>query len=140
MNQDVNENRKRLWKEVSKANGGKVENCNRIKYRNGRLALGYDEVRRIWKDCFEDLYNIDTQEQIPVNICGFGGIQRSKHFGIEPIGKIKVKVRVRTLKNRKVAGKDEVTGEMIIGGGDMVVSGIWKMCNMAFESGVVSED
>ena len=39
MNEDVNENRKLFWKEVSNANGGKVENCSRIKDRNGRLAL-----------------------------------------------------------------------------------------------------
>ena len=38
MNQDVNGNRKFL-KEVSKANGRKVENSNRIKDRNGRLIL-----------------------------------------------------------------------------------------------------
>ena len=40
------------------------------------------------------------------------------------------------LKNRKAASKDEFTGEMIIGGGDR----IWKLCNIACESGVVSED
>ena len=39
MNQDVNENRKFFWKEVIKANGGKVENSNRIKNGNGKLAL-----------------------------------------------------------------------------------------------------
>ena len=40
----------------------------------------------------------------------------------------------------KVAGKDEITGEMIKGGGDRVVDWIWRLCNMAFESGVVPED
>ena len=44
MNQDVNGNRKLFWKEVSEANGGKVENSNRIMYGNGRLAKGEDEV------------------------------------------------------------------------------------------------
>ena len=44
------------------------------------------------------------------------------------------------LKNRKAAGKEEVTGEMIKGGGDRVVDLIWRLCNIAFESGVVSED
>ena len=39
MNQDVNGNRKLFWKEVSKANRGKVENSNRIKAGNGRLIL-----------------------------------------------------------------------------------------------------
>ena len=37
MNQAENENRELFWKEVSKVNGEKVENSNRIKDRNGRL-------------------------------------------------------------------------------------------------------
>ena len=40
--------------------------CSRIKDRNGRLALGEEEVRRIWKEYFEDLYDTDTQEQVAV--------------------------------------------------------------------------
>ena len=47
---------------MSNAKGGKVESCNRIKDGNGRLAQGDDEVRKIWKESFEDLYNIDTKE------------------------------------------------------------------------------
>ena len=39
MNQDVNGYRKLFWKEVSKANGGKVESCSRIKDGNERLSL-----------------------------------------------------------------------------------------------------
>ena len=49
-------------------------------------------------------------------------------------------MRVGKLKNGKAAGKDEITGEMIKGGGDRVVDWIWRLCNMAFESGDVSED
>ena len=41
-----------------------MENSNRIKDGNGRLALEEAEVRRIWKEYYEDLYNIDIQEQI----------------------------------------------------------------------------
>ena len=41
-------------------------------------------------------------------------------------------------KNGKAAGKDEKTGEMIKGGGDRAVDWIWRLCNMAFESGVVT--
>ena len=44
------------------------------------------------------------------------------------------------LKNRKAAGKDDVTGKIIKGGGNRVVDLIWRLRNMAFESGVVSED
>ena len=47
-------------------NGRKVESCSRIKDGNGRLGLGEDEVRRIWKDYLEDLYNTYTQEEVAV--------------------------------------------------------------------------
>ena len=55
MNQDVDGYMKLLWKEVSKLNGGKMENCSRIKAGNRRAALREDEVKRIWKEYFEDL-------------------------------------------------------------------------------------
>ena len=38
MNEDVNENKKLFWKEVSNVKGGKVESCSGIKDRNGSLA------------------------------------------------------------------------------------------------------
>ena len=44
------------------------------------------------------------------------------------------------LKNGKAAGKDEVTGEMIKGGGDRVVEWIWRLCITAFESSVVTAE
>ena len=44
------------------------------------------------------------------------------------------------LKNEKDAGKDEITGEMIKGGGGKLVDWVWRLCNMAFESRVVPED
>ena len=47
MNEDVNGNMELIWKEVSKAKGGKVESCSRIKDGNGRLAQEEDEVRKI---------------------------------------------------------------------------------------------
>ena len=118
----------------------KVESCIRIKEGNGRLAKEEDEVRKIWKTYFEDLYNIDTQEEVAVHMRGFDGIQRGSYFGGELIGRAEVKLRVCKLKNGKSAGNDEITGEMIKGGGDRVVDWIWRPCNMSFESGVVPED
>ena len=49
-------------------------------------------------------------------------------------------MRVGKLMNGKVAGKDEITGEMIKGGNDRVVDWIWRLYNMAFESGGVLKD
>ena len=71
MNQDVNEKRKLilLWTEVSKVSGGKVENFNRIKDGNGKLALEEVEMRRIWKEYFGYLY---------VALMGFGKTTNSE--------------------------------------------------------------
>ena len=44
MNQDVNGNRKLFWKELIKVSGGNVENSNRMKEGNMRLALEEAEV------------------------------------------------------------------------------------------------
>ena len=139
-NMDVNGNRKLFWKEVRYVKGGKVESCSRIKDGNRRLAQGEDEVQRIWKENFKGLYNIDTQEQVAVHMCGFDGIRRGNYFRGELIGKAEVEVRVGELQNGKGIRKDEITREMIKGGGDKVVDWIWKLYNITFEHGVVPEN
>ena len=54
--------------------------CSRIKAGNERLEQGEEEVGSIWKEYFENLYNIDTQEQVSVYMCGFDGIRRGNYF------------------------------------------------------------
>ena len=53
----------------------------RVAAEKRRLAHGEDEARKIWKEYFEDLYNIDTQEEVAVHLCGFDGIRRGNYFG-----------------------------------------------------------
>ena len=43
---------------------------SRVKDGNGRLVLEEAEVGRIWKEHYEELYNIDTQEQVAVHMGG----------------------------------------------------------------------
>ena len=81
MNQEVNRDRKLFWKEVNKASGGKVDNSNRIKDGSGRLMLEEAEVQRIWKAYYENLYSIDTQEQVAVHTSGFEGVRRGNTSG-----------------------------------------------------------
>ena len=69
-----------------------MESCSKIKDGKGRLAQGEDELQRIWKEYFEDLYNIDTQEEVPVHKCGFDGIRRGNYLGGEPIRRAEVEV------------------------------------------------
>ena len=69
-------------------------NSNRIKDENGRLAIEEAEVQRIWKKCYDDLYNIDTQEQVAVHLYSFDGVWRGNYFGGEPIRRMEIEVRV----------------------------------------------
>ena len=66
-----------------------------------------------------------------VSLMGSGEVTILEESQLEELGK---------LKNRKAAGKDEITREMIKDGGDKLVDWIWRLCNMAFKSGVVPED
>ena len=54
----------------------------------------------------------------------FDEIRRGNYFGGMLIGRVEVDVRVGKVKNGKAAGGDEITGEMIKGGGDWVVDWI----------------
>ena len=54
MNQDANENRKLFLEGELR----KCENCSRIKDENGRLPLEEFELQKIWKEYFENIYNI----------------------------------------------------------------------------------
>ena len=65
---NVTGSRKLFRKEVINAKEEKVDICSRIKDGNGRLVQGEDEVRIIWKGCFENMYDIDTQ--VAVHMCG----------------------------------------------------------------------
>ena len=76
-------------------------------------------------------------QSICVGLMGFREVTTSEESQLE---ELRLKVRVGKLKNGKAIGKDEITGEMIKGGGDRVVDWIWRICNMAFENGVVPED
>ena len=52
-------------------------------------------MRRIWKEYFEVLYNINTQEQVAVYMGSLDGVRRGNYFGGEAIKRTEVEVRVR---------------------------------------------
>ena len=55
----------------------------------GGWALEDDEVQMILKDYFEDIYNIDSQVQVVVHMCGSDGVWRGSYFEEEPIRELK---------------------------------------------------
>ena len=70
-------------------------------------------MQRIWKDYFEYLYYIDTQEQFAVHMYDFDEVQRGNYFGGESIRKTEAELTVGKLKNGKAAGRNKVKGDII---------------------------
>ena len=64
--------------------------------------MGQDEVQRTWKEYFEVLYNMDT-EQVTVHMCGFGEVRRENYFGGDPDGRTELEVRANKLEKGKAA-------------------------------------
>ena len=46
------------------------------------MEMEEGEVWWIWKDYFEVLYNIDTQKEVVVHMCGFNGIKKDNYFRV----------------------------------------------------------
>ena len=65
-------------------------------------------VQRNGKDPSEDMYSMDTNEQVAVHMCGFGDVQENNYFVGKPV-RTQVKVKIGKLTNGKAAAKDEVT-------------------------------
>ena len=73
--------------------GGKLKSCKRMEIEGRhRERIKYEGSEGV----FEDLDNIDTQEQVAVHMCGFGGIRIGNCFEGKPIGRAEVEVRVRS--------------------------------------------
>ena len=58
-----------------------MENCTRIKYRNGSFLVAVDNMCENRKDIFEDLYNVDIEKQFTVIMRGFDDARRDNYFG-----------------------------------------------------------
>ena len=86
------------------------------------------------------IYITYNQGQASVHMYDFNYVQRGSYFGGEPMKMIGVEGNVGSLKNRKAAGKDEVIGDIVKSGSDMVANWTWRLSNRAFESGVVPEN
>ena len=57
------------------------KDCSPIKERNGRQAVGRDDVRVIWKEYFEGLYDVVEKESLQLCVCDFDGAKRGNYFG-----------------------------------------------------------
>src|SRR5678815_4789355 len=114
-------------------------NLHRIMNRDGAFVTDEMNVTKVLWEHFENLHNIGSNKEVIVNVCGFDGA-RNRYFGHDVISKEEVMCRARKLKNGKSTVIDEITGEMIKNGGEMMIDWIWKLCNRMFMESIVPSD
>ena len=65
---NVNENKRLFWMKVDKWNIGEIKDSTI------RLAMEENDLWQSFKEYFEDLYNVDMEEQV------FGSVRRGNYF------------------------------------------------------------
>ena len=78
----------------------------------------FDVHREEW---VSTLYNVDTEEWIPVIMCVFDRVRRGNYYGREPVRRTEKEMRVKKFKNCMETGNDEATGEMIKIKGELMI-------------------
>ena len=61
---------------MHKVNGVKMKKCNKIK---ARTESGW--CQKTWKNYFDDLYNIDRDGCVTINMYSSDGIRKGNYFG-----------------------------------------------------------
>ena len=93
----------KMWLEIGNYFGRRWVRRMEVRWNVEDISgTGKIEARRIWKTCFEDLYNIDTQEQLAVHICGFDEVRTASYLGGEPTRRTEIEVKVEKLKKGKL--------------------------------------
>ena len=95
---DLSGSRKLFWKEESKENVEKLENCSRMKDKATKLSKGEDDGLKTQKDYFKELWNVYNEEQIIVIIRCFEGAKGDDYFWGEQVSEAEVEARVKILE------------------------------------------
>ena len=124
------ENKKKFWKEVTRARKGGLRTEETVKDVNGRLLRG-NEARKRWAEYFEELLNV--QEDREADIVAVRGVQvpvmgkRMREITIE-----EVKRALNETKGGRAPGMDGVRVEMLKEGGVTVLERLVRLFNTVY--------
>eukprot|EP00794_Sanderia_malayensis_P006629 gene6629-biopygen5401 len=137
------------WKHDKKSESG-IRNCeklteklkaartNVIESKSGTLLSTTEEVTSRWKEYCEELYNCkaDKDESILKELKE----QASPIETAPPILLSEIEHAVRSLKNNKTPGIDNVPGELLKYGGQEAIKVLHSLCNKVLETGTWPKD
>jgi hypothetical protein len=112
-----------------------------VRDENGKVLMNNTEIVQRWTRYCSELYKEQLdQNTTEILIKELKEISPPCRDNNNDILKEEVERAVRRLKNNKSPGIDNITGEMIKNGGEMVVKEIHELCNMAWKEGKAPDE
>ena len=108
----------------------------------GELLSDEQRVNERWSDYFESLLNVKDEREADVPCMGIvNGIRRERPVEQKELLDIKeVRMAIKKLKNGKATGVDDIAGEMIKAGGEVMAEWLVRVLNICWKEGRVPED
>lgn len=105
-------------------------NVNRIQDKAVNCLTEEKEIRNMWTEYFSKLYNHQDKEDSEILV----GTSLGKEDDF-PILREEVEAAIRSLKNGKAPGIDNIPTELIKDGGSITIDMLMKICNKIWQAG-----
>lgn len=109
-----------------------------IKDKNWRTLQSREEIEARWVEHFQEMLN----QPIPCTMFDFTNTIPPKKLDVDvgPISTTEVRIAIRSLKNNKAPGLDEIAAELLKHGGDGLVRELTNLLNSCWWRKCVPED
>ena len=101
---------------------------NAIKSKSGKIMFEKEDIKKRWVEYIEELFDDNSRPDRPVDNPELDG-----HSILES----EVKAALRSMKNNKAPGNDNITKEMIEACGDIGINKLVTIMNKIYESGYI---
>lgn len=129
---------KTLYRIVNELTGARSNANVPVKDKNGKLLIAQEEQNRRWVEHFQETLN----QLEPTTMYNFEAVDTQETLGVNT-GEItiaEVKIAIKSLKNNKAAGLDEIPVELLKHGGQAMAEKLTTLFNKCWRSGMVPED
>ena len=136
---NLHRNPKQVYETVKKLSEDKKRNATTIiECRDGKMLNHVEDVLGRWKEYCEELYNYQTDKND--TILDLLKSAAAPNETAPPIIKAEVREAVRSLKDNKSPGVDNIQGELLKSGGEEVIEIPQDICNKILKTGIWTED
>ena len=129
---------KTIYRIVRDLSGSKSSANAPIKDKNGRTLLTTEEQDARWVEHFKETLNQPTPREL-YDFEGFPGVDELNVWDGE-ISIDEVSKAVKSLKNNKAAGLDQIPAELLKKGGSDLITSITKLVNKCWEEAYTPRD